>query len=95
MLWSLNFLVIGYIFSKCVLLFDKIDIDAVLKVFFHAKMAHKMTKIIILTVNLLRGIWHEFGILLVVLHKLGRKTVTVVVFDAIYFVFLVFFEFYF
>lgn len=55
-------------------------------------MAHKMTKIIILTVNLLRGIWHEFGILLVVLHQLGRKTVTAVVFDAIYFVFLVLFR---
>lgn len=52
-----------------------------------------MTKIIILTVNLLRGIWHEFSILLVFLHKLGRKTVTVVVvFDAIYFVFLVLFR---
>lgn len=92
MLWSLNFLVIWYIFSKCVLLFDEIDIDAVLKVFFHAKIAHKMTKIIILTVNLLRGIWHEFSILLVVLHKLGRKAVTAVVFDAIYFVFLVLFR---
>lgn len=55
-------------------------------------MAHKMTNIIISTINLLQGIWHEFGILLVFLHKLGRKTVTVVFLDAIRSVFLVFFR---